>query len=232
MNNENLKKLIALHNETTSKFQSGKCPDIVIDEFNNFSNLIKEFFVGKEEQIKNIYNIIRNNSLPYNRIKIVDVNMARHLYNEYLEGLKEYADKYTSLREGDNIDKEAISNMTNRVSERDTEFIDSIFGGEKNPEAEADIDTAIKNVETLIDIDGDFSKFISISNEICNKVISANTGSYTDAIDEGLKVFFKSISYYNFKCIKEIFETFEKIEESIQTRTPAIDKEVPQYQIF
>ena len=30
MNNENLKKLIALHNETTSNFQSGKCPDLII----------------------------------------------------------------------------------------------------------------------------------------------------------------------------------------------------------
>ena len=189
-------------------------------DITNFSFITKVIFIYLFDLIPFFILI-----LIYKKSLVEDFNIFKNKY-------KEYADKYTSLREGDNIDKDAISNMTNRVSERDTEFIDSIFGGEKNPEAEADIDTAIKNIETLIDIDGDFSKFISISNEICNKVISANTGTYTDAVDEGLKVFFKSISYYNFKCIKEIFETFEKIEESIQTRTPAIDKEVPQYQIF
>lgn len=234
MGNLNIEKVNALYGEICRELDSCEepslCMDIVKKEFYSFSEIIRTFFVGKESEIKYIYNSIREHKFPYNRISCIDVSVAKHMYSDYIVGMIEFINKLANLKDGDNISIDAVGKTIEKVIEKDEDFISSIFGGEKNKTQSMDIDSAMKNIEELIDVEGQLSEFEGYARSLSNLTFS---NTYKPVAIKGFKIYFKSVLNYNSKCIEEILSCYDKIHKSIQNRTPAkgvIEK--PEYQLF
>lgn len=206
---------------------------LTIGLFNDYSEIIKTFFCGRENEIKRIYEAIRGDMYPFNKVSIIDVNMAIHCYSDYFKGLLEFANKISKLNDNNSVDPESVSKTLEMVRGKDKNFIDSLFGGEINPEITTDIDTAMVTVEAFIQLDKSFSEFVSVTKSVTNRAAASNSTKYNTQVMEGLRVFVSSFAYYNFRCIKEIVKTYNDIITSIASRTPARGvKEVETYQVF
>ena len=201
--------------------------------FKKYSDFIKAFFCGKEDDIKKIYEGIRNDSYPFNKITMIDVNMAIHCYSDYFTGLLQFASKISDLKDSDSVNPESVSKTLEMVKSKDKAFIDSLFGGEMNPSTTTDIDTAMVTVEAFIQLDKNFDEFVLVTKSITNDATVSNSTKYNSQVLEGLRIFVLSFGYYNFRCIKEIVKTYTDIINSMTTRTPASGvKEVETYQLF
>ena len=218
-----------------------KSADMVTMDFSNefnkeigkYSVAIQTFFTGKEDEIKFIYKSIRENSFPYNRVKCYDINSALIQYKDYFAGLVEFINKIIDLRDTDNIDPSAIQSTIAKINNRDKEFICDIICGSKNELEEMDINDAMKNVETLIDINSTFDDYKNMVSNSCNIVDKNNCTKYANEIKAGLRVFITSIACFNSKAISEVIKTYDKIHQSIQSRTPVKGVvEIPKYQMF
>lgn len=211
--------------------------DCMLSEMNNnfakHKHEIDSFFAGKQDEIKSIYQAIRTKAFPYNKIVAIDVNFATHAYADYLEGLIQFCHKVLSVKETDEIDQTKIQSTIHAIEEKDMLFVESLFGGEKNEAKEMDIDTAMKNVESLIDIYNDFTHFSKLGETLCKAYEENINDKYKNVILEGLKVFFKSVERYNAKCVDAVLSTYKDIQKSMEKRTPVHGEiKVPKYQMF
>ena len=229
----NLESKSNLNTEIDSCTDAGCMLSVIKNDFDKYKNNIGSFFVGKENEIKSIYEAIRKKAFPYNKIVAIDVNFATHAYADYLEGLIQFCHKVLSLKETDEIDQTKIESTIHAIEEKDTLFVESLFGGDKNKAKEMDIDTAMKNVESLVDVYNDFSHFSQLGETLCAVYEENKNDKYNTVILEGLKVFFKSIRRYNAKCVEAILSTYKDIQKSMEHRTPVHGEiEVPKYQMF
>ena len=165
---------------------------------------------------------------------MLDINFISSTYLEYFEGMIEFINKVVDLHDSDEVSNESISSTINKINERDSEFIESLFGGSRCSESSVDINTAMLNVEKLIDINEDFSMFIDTVNKVSECAQNNNSSKYKNEIILALNVLLKSIRLYNKKCISNILKTYDKITASIQVRTPTsgVLHKVPKYQMF
>lgn len=226
------KDIIELQQTISSQTNHDRYIEIITNNCDYLKKFVKDFFVGKEDEILKIYDILKRQACPYNKIKFVDVNMASHLYSEYFDGLTKYVDKLISLNNDDEISTETVKASFEKIKKADEICFKNIFYGELNPEATVNIDTAMVNIETLIDINNNFSNFINLVNSMCNKIYKNKCDKYYNSIVEGLGLFIFSICKYNFLSIIHILETWDKITDSIQTRTPVVEKITSEYKIF
>lgn len=205
---------------------------IVQNELTRYKNVVTNFFTDKADEIRFIYKSIRENAFPYNRIIASDSNQARHLYLEYFEGLKEYIDKLLDLKATDEMNIEKLGSSISQICTRDHDFVASIYAEEKNPKESMDINSAMKNVEVLIDVYNDSDMIRDTMNSYITKLNSADT-TYSEQMAVGLKMMAKSILHFHKNIIKEILECYEQIHNSIQNRTPAMgEKVIETYQLF
>ena len=93
--------------------------------FKGYSDFIKTFFCGRENEIKKIYEGIRNDSYPFNKITMIDVNMAIHCYSDYFTGLLQFANKISDLKDSDSVNPESVSKTLEMVKSKDKAFVDS-----------------------------------------------------------------------------------------------------------
>lgn len=231
-------KLIAIHDEVSREINSTNVTNDLMKltekEFLVYQELIRSFFTGKEDEIKSIYDSIKNNDYPYNKIQDIDIAYAENTYSQYLEGLMEFVNVTTKLKDTDTVPVDKVRDTINTVANKDKSMLSSLFGGDMNPVIDMSIDVAMKNIEVLINIDGDFSKSIDGCNSVLVPLrLSGIPDTYHNEIFDAVKILFESLRTYNFKCICTIFDTFEKIHDSIQTRTPVNGVvEKPKYQLF
>ena len=208
--------------------------DVLIEDIKSYNNIISSFFVGKENEINKIYYSIKNKKFPFNKVDVLDINFISSTYLEYFEGMIEFINKVVDLHDSDEVSNESISSTINKINERDSEFIESIFGGCRCSESSVDINTAMLNVEKLIYINEDFSMFVDTVNKVSECAQNNNSSKYKNEIILALNVLLKSIRLYNKECISNILKTYDKITASIQVRTPAsgVLHKVPKYQMF
>ena len=230
-----LEELDNTFNEFFSKIDSGeisKYTEYVANEFETYSNIIRGFFTGKENEIKGIYMSIRQKEFPFNKIVSPDINEARNMYMEYFKGMTEYMFKMTELKSSDEINTDSLIGNINKIRERDRSFVESIFGGEKNPPIEDDLNSTMRNVEVLIDVNSEFGAFKSKISNLINEYNSSED-IYKPAISSAISVYINSIRFYNYMCIKAILNCYNAIINSIQVRESANPKPpTPEYQIF
>ena len=236
MGDLNIDKVQVIYDEAIKELES--CTDrnefanIIKKSFYCLSEIIRTFFSGKQNEIKSIYKAIRFNKFPYNRVNSIDFTQLLPVYDEYLHGLIEFTEKFTKLDDDIDVDIFKIEEMIGKVTDRDAEFIHSLFNGKIKVES-MDLDNVMKNIEELITINDNFESIMNSANDIMSVICSKQSTKYDDIINKGIKVYFKSICYYNCKCIEEILKCYSRIHDSIQTRTPAGGvKEVPKYQLF
>ena len=218
---------------SVTEYQYDKISVATSKLFRRYSEYIKLFFCDKEDEIKGIYQSIREDIFPFNKITSIDVNMAMHCYSDYFKGLIQFAKKVADLKDTDDIDPVSVANTIATVKSRDKDFIDSLFGGERNPEITADIDTSMVTVEAFIQLSKSFDEFDLVMHTITLDATKSNSKKYNEAVLDGLKVYAISVGYYNYRCLNEITQTYMKITNSMKSRTPAGGvKEVETYQLF
>lgn len=234
MGNEDMYKLMVLHDAMMKEINSSStCKeklDYMMKELYSFKEIISSFFVGKENTIKNIYKSIRQSEYPYNKVTIYDINSAIHSYEEYFEGMKEFAYTVCDLQDNDEQNVDAINDTIRKVAVKDSEFVKSLF--EKNKE-ESDIDNAMKDVESLIVLDAMIDEYIREAEQLCEKICRLNTEKYKESVNDGYNTLLCSITTFITLVVKHVFITFSDIEESMKERTPVhapINK--PTYQLF
>ncbi len=209
-----------------------KFTEYVTSEFNTYSGIIRNFFTGKEDEIKNIYYSIRTNKYPYNKIKSVDVVQSRHMYLEYSAGMTEYMLRMTDLKNTDNVNVNTLSDNIALIRERDELFILSIFGGDKNPPIDEDLNSSMKNIEVLIDTNSDFNVFKTNISNLVNKYNSTDE-LYKSVVSKAVTVYVRSVRQYIYYCMKTILNCYMDIQDSLKSRTPVTPpKETPEYQMF
>jgi len=229
---EELEKTFNSFFDKISSEETEKYSEYVSSEFKAYSDIIREFFTGKENEIKNIYSYIRNKEFPYNKIKSPDIVKSRHMYIEYLTGMTKYMVKMTELQSTDDVDKEKLCDNISKIKDRDNQFVTSIFGGDENPPIDEDLDSSMKNIEVLIDTNSDFNVFKTDITNLINKYNSSSE-LYKPVVSKGVMVYINSIRFYIYSCIKSILNCYMCIQNSLQHRTPVNPpKETPQYQMF
>jgi hypothetical protein len=215
--------------------QNTKCPkecvDLLFTEFNKYKEIISDFFTGKENDIKSLYRIIKNETHSFNKISYIDVNHGNHLYSEYSSGMLGFVKKMIEIQDTQNINIEAVKNKLEMISKKDCDFRISILGGERNAKTTGSISEAMVNIEVLIDINNDFDNYIKVLEDLLVKINKEN--KYINLITCGIKLYVKSIcSHYN-ECIKLSLNTYSKLNESIKKKTHingVIKK--PEFQLF
>lgn len=222
-----------------TEFYNAKCHNemyhIFCKELGMFGEVVRNFFAGKEDKLKDIYGYIRNREYPYNKFKLIDTNLTRHTYSSYLEGMIEYVNKVIHLENNDTVDVDSVMNTLNAVLNKDNSFIQSLFNDDKYTEDEC-LDCAMKNIEVIIDIESDLCEFNKLCDGICheiNKSLVNKDNKYADAMKCCYRVLLNSISRYLYLEIKEIFTTYETIENGLVKRTPVGGNVVePEYKLF
>lgn len=206
--------------------------EFMAKEFQDYSNFIRDFFISKQNEIRGIYEAIRGNLYPYNKVSILDTNAARHMYLEYMEGMLDFINHNLDLKDTDKVDPELVQAKYNEMSELNDSFINALFNGEKISIEPNDINDAMKSVETLIDVNNDFNKFKVIISDIVNKY-NAVTDTYKGSALCGVKFFIDSVRFYNMKVIESILSSYQAIIDSMKNRTPVQGvQETPKYQVF
>ena len=226
--NVHCEKLCNAYDQICGRLSENDCNDLVSllrEYFDGCKATVLSFFVEKKEEISNIYKAIRENAYPYNRISACDVNTMMHEYSEYCEGMAEFISRLMELQNSDGVDVNAIANKLTSVTDKDVAFINGL-----GSEVEViDIDSAMKNVEVLIDVYSNFNNYLSIVERLNNMM----DDEYSIQKKEGLKLIVESICRYHKEVIKKILVCYDDITSSIQTRTPVSGtKTVDRYQMF
>lgn len=183
-------------------------------ELSKESSHIKEFFCCDKCKsiIKEIYEKIRNNEIPYNKVNTIDVNKVIATYKEYNDGMITFIKKIMlSNNELDDV----VEDKIHKSIERDKDFIEQLFDDTKS---EYSINEAMMNIEYLVDLTKDIEVFVNNMNEF--KLIKSDCE--VKYLCE--KLYAKSTSKFIHKLLKSIFKTFDAIKNSISTREPAVKK--------
>lgn len=203
------------------------------NEFNGYINIFRSLFVNRQNELTNIYNSIRNNSFPHNRVTAFDIRETSILYSDYIKGMTIFVNKLIDLKNSDGVNAEKIINNIHLMIERDSKYSDDIFGGTRNPTKQMDIDTAMTVVEYFSDIEYDTSIFMECIIDILSEKNKNNSSVYAEAINQGINMYINSIRNFVYKMMLTIVTCYNKILESIQTRTPVNGSpELPKYQLF
>ena len=72
--------------------------DVLIEDIKSYNNIISSFFVGKENEVKQIYNSIKNKKFPFNKVDVLDINFISSTYLEYFEGMIEFINKVVYMQ--------------------------------------------------------------------------------------------------------------------------------------
>lgn len=199
--------------------------DIIDRELNEYMCIIESFFVDEENNIRYIYESIRKNDFPYNKVNLVDVNLSNHIYSDYMEGMNEFVQRIASLRDDYDIKNESVEDTINKVYEKDKEFTSSLFteaGG--NPPTYVNLNEAMKNIEVLIELNDRFNNYKNMVDNAVGFAKENASDKYKSEVLNGLKVFTESISSYTYESINNIFHSYSAIKENMSKRTPAGSK--------
>lgn len=211
----------------------GCIKDIIVKEINKYEEMIYQFFSkeGKADEIKEMYNKLRDISYSRNKpLSYIDCNFGSHMYQEYYSGMCSF------VRESLSILNSTIGEETEQVKEikdkldlankSDSLFVDSLFGGNNNEAKQADLKTAVVNVEYLIDFlpllksfKGDIEDICAAANEKCP--ISR----------ECISLLASSVASYCKQCVDTVLKTYDDIINALHGG-PAVEPAPASYKMF
>ena len=128
----------------------------ILDNYiDNSIEHVKDFF--RDKTVVDVINYIyksENTKYKHNIVNVIDINMAKSLYDEYFGGLCEFVELCETIKKDDIVsDGIQISSILDKIQNsfvKDKEYIDSIFGGKLNSAAEENIYDAMSQLEYLI----------------------------------------------------------------------------------
>jgi hypothetical protein len=190
--------------------------DFIIDDLKDFlhdnKNRIFTFVSDNKNNIKNIYETIKNGDCRRCRVNVYDLNIVMHKYNEYLDDMisyiPEFKDKYIINNEISLLD------TINKMIKKDSGFFDSV--AEKSNYS---ISEAMQNIEILTG----FKDFIK--NNMHKLEDNILTLDCDDEIKKGFVMLFaSSLSTFITYVVNAIFSTFTEITVALESyNSPVIE---------
>lgn len=194
----------------------------LISELTFYESFIPSFFSkydgGEGDGIRLIYETMRN-EMPRTMFETVDLDFALSKYMEYMEGMEEYITKI-AIKNGTGLATESVSEILDNikfVKERDSQYIDSIFGGKNNEKKEEPYSEAVKELEFLIDFIPKLSEFKEKCSSIQQVFESSNPENGINS--SILTLYLESVSNFCHNNIREIISTYYDILESVSTKS-------------
>lgn len=194
--------------------------------FKLIDDSVKRFFDGNRETIHELYEAIRHNTRPYNKIVGLNIHEIFMNYSEYEQGLHEFLTKCSELRDDMNVDKLAIRKRIMDISARDPEFINKFFDPRFAEYRKMGLNDAMYNIETMIILHDEM-----VDHELAVKhaigIIEENASvDYATEILDGVKIYIKSVMHFYEEIYTAIFKLYLATLKSYETREPAKLKEV------
>lgn len=179
-------------------------------ELESYKELIPEFFSknGEASGIRAMYEKLNDKEYEPVKINCIDLNIAESVYEDYLNGMYTFVqDMNTALVT--ESDCATYEEKLETAKNKDSEFIESLFGGVLNPVIESDTRESTSNLEVLIN-------FIPKIDNFYNKTIILNESVSNDnsLINSSVEMICESVSNYTHNLIKHIMNTYYDIVES------------------
>lgn len=220
--------------QTLDAYDSPRFYGQILNKFlTDCTDIAISFFDARKDDVKMIYDAIRDNKYPYNKVLTCSVEDAMLKFSEYFKGLHEYAGNLVRLDSSYNISKDAIKKMVSEVEEKNSCFVESIIRGSRNPEKSVSISEAMINVENLKLVISSYMVYNEKAKPIFESLDGKDNSMYMEEITLGLRTYTTAISDFAYCCLTEVVNSYNNIMDSMKCRIPANGiKEIPKYKIF
>ena len=237
-----VKKLKERHDMAKTQLSSSSSIDAIASIYTEAMDyycktLIPDFFSsrGEGKKIKDMYQKLDkyqyNTFVRESALELVDLNVASCAYQDYLNGMRTFIEETCGCCiDGEIYAKESAVCGEKLASARvnDGKFIESIFGGCNNERHTETVLEAAKNVEFLIDFLGNIKEESTRCKNTIDKIKDAIGGGNQGEtiLIESAKLMTESMNDYVYHAISEIFESYQSINEVLETRNNFVTKPV------
>ena len=217
---------MAMMNKLKSKYEEFKTLDTNIENLNMvldfYESCIPEFFYkgedGESENIKKIYNYIKENTDDKFVIETVDINECGHVYTEYMDGMIKFINELKDINQYDTENLSAYKSKFNIAKNNDSIFIESLFNGKIKETEEMTLTEAVKNVEYLIDFIPQIKSFKTTCELLQESVLERDCFK-NDLIEYSVNMLFESVNNYCFNTLNTVFETYNNISNHVFSKS-------------
>lgn len=195
------------------------------------TDILDEYFIGKEDQIHNIYNAIREGNYSNNLVSCIDLPVVFAKYMEYYAGMVDFVKAAMSVNDEDDMNLSVAEMRLDNILEKDNSFVDKLFFSEDSGE-EMSINDAMKNVEMISDLIDFEGKANTQIGELMSMPMSK---TYASVNKSGIGLYMQSVCTFVMDMVIKIAYTYHCICVSMATVAKSNfihKKETPEYQIF
>ncbi len=188
------------------------------EKMNGIKQEIVSFFSKNNNQnkIKEIYEKVKNDSnFAKKEVMCEDLNISLNIYDEYLEGMTRFISECGS--DEDEINDEWKSKYQKAIN-KDTPFIESIFGGVNNSPSQTTVLESLGNLEILIDFIPKIDKYLMESNIYKNS--------------PGFPLFEKSVVEFSKTMVEHVIDEFCQLNTDDETGNNQAEEKVVKYKLF
>lgn len=222
--------------DSSSNIWDGQTEGCPFEAGKNFisgaTDILDEYFIGKEDQIHRIYNAIREGNYSNNTVTCVDLPVAFSRYTEYYySGLVDFVKAAISVNDEDDMEVSIAEKQLDNIRMKDHSFVDSIFFSEGSPE-EMSINDAMKSIEMISDLMTFEDKVNAQIGELMSMPMSKK---YSTVNKSGVGLYMQSVCTFVMNMVIKIVYIYHCICVSMRTVEKSNfipKKETPEYQIF
>lgn len=217
------KTYLDIIDKVREKYSNTNTVDALESELMEYKELIPEFFSknGEAKGIRTMYEKLHDENYINRKIMCPDINMACIIYEEYNNGMVKFINDLNTSE-----DLSELSVKLENAKDTDKVFIESIFGGNQNPEREMTLKEASGNLEVLIEF---IPKLSNLADKY--KTITESMNSDNETVKNGLSMLYESVGDYCYHTIRNVIDTYYSIMENC---TPTVKAEAKKeaYQLF
>lgn len=181
-----------------------------ISALDSFREAIRDFFSttnGEGAGIKALYTKADDifNGTKQVSASVQDLNMALHLYMEFLDGMRGFIDNEIACAKNTDLDIDTESQKIAGMSDKDKQFIDSIFtdGGANRTVNIIPLREGLKNLEVLID-------FLPMIDKMKARINTIND-SDTNISAQLTQFYGRSVVDFSGRMILAVIETYKTL---------------------
>lgn len=202
-----------------TSFESFRNSDMTVDNLNDeltyYESLIPKFFskTGEEQGIRKMYEGVEEKS--ERTLTCVDVTRSIPIYDEYLEGMTQYIKDIKESGFDEDANLETLQATFESVKDKDSLFIDSLFGGATNKQEEMSVKEAAENIECLIEFIPHIQSMKQLCESVTEGVDKEPDGVKKELLNKTISMMIESVANYSYSMVKTIFETYDNIMSTL-----------------
>lgn len=162
---------------------------------------------GSREMIVSIYEKLKNNELPYNKVETIDVYKVVATYKDYLSSMDDYIVKILDT----SSEAANYGDYINKAIQNDHEYVCKLMHDTVDKYT---LDEAMSNIEYLINIKEDIEGYTARYDEISNKG--------TELAKLCAKMYGTSVTNFVKHILSSIYSCYEAITVSVTHRDSAV----------